>query len=517
MQDLSPYFSNLDRNVFALRNLSPTLAGALFSRYSRTEKSLREVFAEEFLDQASSVVPATPSTADDQAQAFFQRVLVGYGDESVAELASAHLAAEGISMLAAKAIQDSRIGLSFLEKSTRYVRFDRRDKEGHFSYFRNPFAAGQHIYTQAADYLFNAYSSLIEPLTQALRQANPQQEGETQRAWEQATRASALDLLRGLLPAGTLTNVGIFGNGRAFEYLIAKLAASELDECRQLGQALHQELSAVIPVFVARAYDERYWVPISAALARSRDHLRTLSPRPRALDALGPRVRLLDYPGEDSALRALVSAALFPESTLPLDALPDLDFDLVLSDLLASRVNRRYRLPRAFEHVSYTFELVADYGAFRDLHRHRLLTQDRQLLGIDLGWGLPEPLLRLGLHAPYRKAIAKAEEAYRTLERSGTSPALLQYLVPMAFRLRWYFKVSLRELVYLCELRTTTQAHPNYRWLAQRMWQHVLTVHPRLASCGQFIDLASGSELARRQSETAIARKLSSLESPPHA
>jgi thymidylate synthase ThyX len=507
MPDLSPYFSNLDRNVFALRNLSPTLAGALFSRYSRTDKSLREVFAEEFLGQAASAPPSS-TPADEAAQAFFQRVLVGYGDDSVAELASAHLAAEGISMLAAKAIQDSRIGLSFLEKSTRYVRFDRRNASGHYPYHRGSELAGLKPYIQAADNLFDTYSALIDPLTAALRADHPRQPEEPVRAWEQATRASAFDWLRGLLPAGTLTNVGIFGNGRAFEYLIIKLAASELPECQALAQAFHQELGSVIPVFIARAYDERYGIPISSALQAMRAHLRTLVPRSPTAGSGGPQVRLLDCPPESEAVRALVAAALFPHSSLPLDSLPSLDFEAVFAELLASRPSRRHRLPRTFEHVSYTFELIADYGAFRDLHRHRMLTQDRQLLGIDLGWSVPEPLVRHGLQAPYSEAITSAQDAYRALEKSGVPPALLQYLVPMACRIRWYFKLSLRELVYLCELRTTAQAHPNYRHLAQQMWSQVVTAHPRLAACGTFIDFGGGDSLARRASEAAIDRKL---------
>ena len=511
MPDLAPYFSNLDRNVFALRNLSPTLAGALFSRYSRTEKSLREVFADEFFDQAATSLPSAPTAADATAQAFFQRVLVGYGDDSVAELASAHLAAEGISMLAAKAIQDSRIGLSYLEKSTRYVRFDRRDPKGNFPYYRGSELADFSLYTQTADYLFRTYSELIEPLTLAVRERHPRSPDETARAWEQATRASALDLLRGLLPSGTLTNLGIFGNGRAFEYLISKLAASDLPECRLLGRSAHQELSAVIPIFVARAYDERYWVPISAAMITNRDRLRALAPRPAVRDSLGPRVRLLEYEDEPTALRALVAAALFGASSLPLDELYDFDFAAVFSSMLAQRVSRRYRLSRAFEHVSYTFELVGDYGVFRDLHRHRMLTQDRQLLTPDLGWSMPDAIIEYGFQARYLKAMQRAQDAYRTLAKEGLDPTLLQYLVPMAFRLRWYFKVNLRELVYLCELRTTPQAHPNYRHLAQQMWRLVVGVHPTLGACGQFVDMSTPQALTRLGSEAAIDRKLSKL------
>src|SRR5712691_8403485 len=230
---LARYFTNLDRPVFALRNLPEVVKGALFSRYSRTEKSLRRVLLDEFINEPDSGfdrLAGTPPVDDDmvavrRAEEFYERVLVGYGDDSVAELAGAHVAVEQASTLAAKALEDSRIGISPLEKSTRYVRFDRPGPDGRYLYHRGPELAHPD-YEPAADALFAAYSSLVEPVTEAIRQRFPLEAGETDRAWKSATRAKALDMLRGLLPAGTLTNLGLFGNGRAFEYLITKLAAS---------------------------------------------------------------------------------------------------------------------------------------------------------------------------------------------------------------------------------------------------------------------------------------------------
>src|SRR5712664_1233777 len=224
---LGRYFTNLDRPVFALRNLPEVVKGALFSRYSRTEKSLRRVLLDEFINDPESgfagIVGDAPA-ADDmvavkRAEEFYERVLVGYGDDSVAALAGAHIAGERVSTLAAKALEDSRIGISPLEKSTRYVRFDRPGPDGRYLYYRGPELAHPD-YEPAADALFAFYSGMVEPVTDAIRRRFPLEEGETDREWKAATRAKALDLLRGLLPAGTLTNLGLFGNGRAFEYLI---------------------------------------------------------------------------------------------------------------------------------------------------------------------------------------------------------------------------------------------------------------------------------------------------------
>src|SRR3979490_1710528 len=265
---LGRYFTNLARPVFALRNLPEVVKGALFSGYSRTEKSLRRVLLDEFINEPDSgfeALTGKPSNDDDmvavrRAEEFYERVLVGYGDDSVAELAGAHVAVERVSTLAAKALEDSRIGISPPEKSTRYWRFDRLGPDGRYLYHRGPELAHPD-YEPAADALFETYSQLIEPITLAIRERFPLDEGETDRAWKSATRAKALDMLRGLLPAGTLTNLGLFGNGRAFEYLITKMAAHELPECQHLATDLHRELAQVIPAFVKRALDDRYGRP----------------------------------------------------------------------------------------------------------------------------------------------------------------------------------------------------------------------------------------------------------------
>src|SRR5690348_11019476 len=300
---LGRFFTNLDRPVFALRNL-------------------RRVLLDEFINEPESGfdrLAATPAADDDmvavrRAEEFYERVLVGYGDDSVAELAGAHVAVERTSTLAAKALEDSRIGLSPLEKSTRYVRFDRPGPDGRFLYHRGP-ELSHPDYAPAADALFATYSRLVEPVTDAIRSKFPQEEGETDRAWKSATRAKALDPLRGLLPAGTLTNRGLFGKGRAFEYLITKMAAHELPECRRLATDLHRELSLVIPSFVRRALDERYGGPAAERLVQVRTAVARHARRGKPV-ATEPSVRLLEF--DPDAERKVVAAALFPHSDAPL-------------------------------------------------------------------------------------------------------------------------------------------------------------------------------------------------------
>jgi thymidylate synthase ThyX len=511
---LARYFTNLDRPVFALRNLPEVVKGALFSRYSRTEKSLRRVLLDEFINEPDSgfeQLAGIQAGADDmvavrRAEEFYERVLVGYGDDSVAELAGAHVAVERVSTLAAKALEDNRIGISPLEKSTRYVRFDRPGPDGRHLYHRGPELAHP-AYEAAADALFKTYSELIEPLTVSIREKFPFEEGETDRAWKSATRAKALDMLRGLLPAGTLTNLGLFGNGRAFEYLITKMAAHDLPECRRIAADLHRELDLVIPSFVKRALDERYGAPAAERMARIRTETAGMVVR-AGRAGNGPSVSLLEH--DPDAERKVVAAALFPHSDAGWKELSG-DPAAVLETILGDRTNRRQRAPRALEHAQYAFEIVANFAAYRDLHRHRMLSQDRQLLGTALGYDCPGGLAEFGMEGRFRSAIDAAAAAHVRLERDA-GPALAQYVVPLAFRVRWTFRVNLREIYHLCELRTTPQGHPDYRWVAQEMFRLVSDVHPRLARYAKFVDMGPGDELERRRSERRMDEKLSALD-----
>ena len=519
---LSRYFTNLDRPVFALRNLPEVVKGALFSRYSRTEKSLRRVLLDEFINDPESGfagIVGDAAAPDDmvsvkRAEEFYERVLVGYGDDSVAELAGAHVAVERVSTLAAKALEDSRIGISPLEKSTRYVRFDRPGADGRRLYHRGP-ELSHPDYEPAADALFEAFSSLLEPLTSAIRERFPIEPDETERAWKSATRAKALDLLRGLLPAGTLTNLGLFGNGRAFEYLITKMSASELPECRTLATDLHRELAEVIPSFVKRAIDDRYGQPAADRLVRIRSTLQRISSAspspPEGRAGVGASVRLRSYDAD--AERKIVEAALYPYSDAALDGSVQADPDAVLEALLGGRANRRQRAPRALERAHYEFEIVANFAAYRDLHRHRMLTQDRQLLGTSLGYDLPPALVELGMDGVFQRAVDTATAAHRRME-AEIGPALAQYVVPLAYRVRWFFRVNLRELYHLCELRTTPQGHPDYRSVAQEMFRLASEVHPRLTRYATFVDMGPGDELERRKSERRHDEKLRTLGGP---
>ena len=516
---LAPFVTNLDRPIFGLRNLPEVVKGALFSRYSRSDKSLRRILLDEFIHAPESGFARIVGAANDngvdqmvatqQAEAFYERVLIGYGDDSVAELGGAHVACENVSNIVAKALEDSRLGIDPLEKSTRYVAFNRQ-VAGRYRYYREPEimrSAHAARYQTTLDNLFATYSSLIAP-TLAWVQANTPRNAKTsERAYTSATRAKAFDLLRGLLPMATLTNVGMFGNGRAYEYLLTKLYASAHTEVREVGAALQTELDLLIPSFVKRAKTERgaqysrYLATMRGAGKQwgagigSRESgigNRESAINPRSLTSDLQNVTLVEF--DPQAEINTVAAILYPHTDVTLAEvrehaaqLPSAERLAIVRAYVGERGSRFQRPGRAFEEAYYTFDLLADIGAYRDLHRHRILTQERQRYTVVHGYATPPELVDAGLAERYNAALDEAAAAFTAI--SAPLPDAAQYLVPFAFRIRWRIKLNLREAFHLIELRAAPQGHPTYRAIAQEMYRQIQAVHPTLAEGMCFVDM----------------------------
>lgn len=519
---LQPFVTNVDRPVFCLRNLPEVVKGALFARYSRSTKSLRRLLLDEFITEPESGFAAIVSAVGDspaaqlvaarQAESFYERVLIGYGDDSVAELGGAHLACEGVSNIAAKLLEDSRLGLSPLEKSTRYVRFDLPGPDGYL-YLREPALMASPFaerYTATMDNLFATYSALLGPVQAWLQATFPRDEATTPRAYRNAIQAKALDLLRGLLPLATQTNVGLFGNGRAFEHLIIKLAASPFAEARALSEAIQTELDYVIPAFVKRARSER-GKAYAAYLASIREQAAKLAAQLDIAPAEGSEIAvcLVDY--DPQAEEKTVAAILYPHLDLPLDAIlahartmPAHERQAIIAAAVGERASRFHRPGRAFEEPYYTFDILADIGAYRDLQRHRVLTQERQRFTVSHGYVTPPELDLIGVALQYRAALEQAAELVTDLQRDFPNEA--QYAVPFAFRIRWRVKLNLREAYHLIELRSARQGHPAYRQIAQRMFQAISAVHPTLAAGMRFVD-QHDYDLERLAAEQRIDQK----------
>lgn len=518
---LERYVTNTSSSVFALKNLPEVIKGALFSRYSRSNLGLRSLLLKEFIGNSEetgfdAIAGHQGTNAEDQAlaiqkaQNFYDRILDGYGDDSIGELGGGHLAVENVSMLAAKCIEDLRIGGSPLEKSTRYVYFDQK-VQGEYLYFREPIlmtSAFRDLYLETCNSLFDTYSQLIPPLTAYFEERYPKDPNSSKTAYQTAMRAKVLDCLRGLLPASTLTNMGVFGNGRFFEHLIHKLSGSNLAEMQEIGKRTFDELTKMLPSFVRRASPchrtHQSWSDFNEGLQTEIRMIASQyagspsSPMPKA------GAKLIDWDVE--APKKVAAATLFAASTnLGLETLNNMMKDLpedeiarILDSAAYGRESRRHKSPRSLEHATFTFEIVADFGAYRDLHRHRMLTQERQILSCELGYFIPDEILGTEMEEPYVAAMERAKAAWETI--SADLPEEAQYIVPMAYNLRWYFHVNLRALQWMCELRSQPAGHSTYRFLAQQMAREVTQVFPEFERFFKFVDY-DGYDLGRLSQE----------------
>ena len=516
-----PFFTNTDRHIFGLINLPEVVKGTLFSRYSRSEKSARRLLLDEFMPN-KEVMEVIKANAPDKglesvlavnkAEDFYQRVLVGYGDDSVAELAGAHVACENISSLGGDLLTDSRIGFAYLEKSARYIPFDKK-VDGKYLWYREPNLMESRFadeFERLSDKIFDLYCKWLPQVISYIKEITPKDAEITDRAYNNAVRAKACDVLKNMLTAGRLTNVGLFGNGRAYEYLLTKLYSSEVPEGQRLAKALHEELSKMIPSFVKRSQISEYIVGTRNAMHgyMSRNgHVR------RAQGDGKSYLRLVDY--EKDAEVNVLAAMLYPYSALPLEELKGSAAKLtteqrkeLIREYLSRRRNRRDKPGRALENTYYTFEMCASYGAFRDIHRHRILTLDKQRLTADLGYETPPDLEAVSLTKEYQELMNEASEVYHRIAEA--MPIEAQYIVPRSYLLRWYVKLNLREVYHLTELRSTKQGHPDYRKLAQNMKLQIDKVHPLLIEYMQ-VDM-NDYALARLDSEKRIDRKLAELD-----
>jgi len=524
---LQQFMTNVDKPIFALVNLPEVVKGALFSRYSRTTKSLRRVLLEEFILKPETgfkeIVNYQVSSGSAQAVAikkaeeFYDRVLVGYGDDSVAELAGAHVAIEDVTNIATKIIEDSRIGLSPLEKSTRYVYFDQK-RDGKWPYYEDPtimqgeFAA---LYRETCDFLFETYANLISKISKYITDLYPKDESTSDRAYSSSIRAKTCDLLRGLLPASTITNMGLFGDGRAYEYLLTKMFSSNLQEIRNIAAMLQEELRSVIPSFVKRANDnygkamQQYMRDIDQNTVK----LVEMKLKNFKFEKQEKDVTLVDYDTDGD--ERVVSVILYQYSKIPLEQahiiaknMSDQEKEELIVSYVGKRANRRHKPYRAFEHIYYTFDILANFGAYRDLHRHRILTQQRQLLSCDHGYTLPKELADAGYADQFKAAMDKARDTYTKIAKA--TPEHAQYVVPLAYKIRWYMRMNLREACHLCELRSMQQGHPDYRKVAQDMFSEINLVHPMLGRHIIFVDMKEYA-FERLEAEKKLDKKLEEI------
>ena len=521
---LEKHFSNSDKNVFAVITPRQVDRGALMSRYSRTDKSMRKIFLDEFLKNKN------------RGEEFYDRVLLEYGDDSVAELGIGQVAVEGLSNIAVKKIEDRRIGFSYLEKSSRYVSWDKKIK-GKYKFLYEPTIMKTKFadeYVDACNLDFDIYSKNIDPMLKLIRERYSidnykfkDKDGKEKkfnainddlvikssiRIYNAATKAKALDALRSLLPASTLTNVGITGNGRALEYLLSILFASKLKEENDLAHQIKKELDTTIKSFVRRSNDKYGKMLQSYLNSIKKSGQNIVKTSISGTPIKGKSVKLVESENEIKVINSVISAIIYEQS-------PGILFDKILQqvkkiptnrkkkiilEMTNLRKNRRHRPSRAFEMAEYIFDLVTNFGMFRDFHRHRALTLERQLLTTLHGFDMPQEVKDLGMQKEFKECMKNSENVFKKIQKKNPEEA--QYVVNFSYNYPYMMKMNMREAVHMIELRTVPQGHQDYRIVAQKMYQAINKKHPILSNIMKFVDM-NKYELERFESEKRTEEK----------
>ena len=509
---LRRYFTNLDLPVFALVNLPEVVKGALFARYSRSAKSLRRLFLDEFigdLDVAGDVgVDATMGL--ERAEALYDKVFLEYGDDSVAQLGGVHLACEQASNLLTKVLEWGRL-MSYLEQSTRYIAYDAR-LGGRYRFYRDPelLASGFGArYVGDMDRMFDTYAELVPVLTEHFRVAIPKQPEDSDFVYRQAIRAKAFDALRGLLPAASLSNVGIYASGQAYEALLLRMRASRLPEAVVYSDLMLTELRKVIPSFLKRVDIPERGGLWSDYLRNNESGMRQLAQElfsPPTSTPSDSSVTLVDFDPE--AEIKTVTAMLYPYSHEAEEVLEDRVRIMSVEERLhvmkvyeGDRSNRRHKPGRALERCGYRFDVLSDYGAFRDLQRHRMMTIEWQRLTPHHGFILPEAVTEAGVDGQFIEAMERSAQLFNDLD--GPFPSQAPYAVSLAYRLRYSMQFNAREAIHLLELRSRPQGHPTYRTVAQQMHEQIAEVagHRAIAAMMSYVDHSSEADLERLDAE----------------
>jgi thymidylate synthase ThyX len=512
---LAPYFTNLDGPVFALINLPEVVKGALFARYSRSPKSLRRLFLDEFATEG--LVPEAASggsVGTTRAEQLYERVFFEYGDDSVAQLGGVHLACEGASNILTKVLEWGRL-MAYLEQSTRYIPYDDRPG-GRWRYHVPAELTGplRERYIATLDRAFETYAAWLPRLRDFYAARFPRAAGDPEAVHRMSIRAKALDTLRGLLPAATVSNVGIYGTGQGYEQLLLRMRAHPLAEVRAYADLMLEELRKVIPAFLRRVDLPDRGGAWSGYLAETREATQKMAERFLGGTPAEPRAEVVLTDFDPDGEVKVVAAALYAVSALPDDQLLAFARGLgheqrlaILQAYVGPRGNRRHKPGRAFERTAYRFDVLADYGAFRDLQRHRLLTLEWQRLTPRHGWVIPLAVEEAGARADWDGVMAESAALHDAI--AAAAPAeVAAYAVAMAYRVRFYMDMNAREAMHLIELRSAPQGHPAYRRIAQAMHRLIAegAGHRAIAAAMSFAD-HSEVALERLEAERAAERR----------
>ncbi len=506
---LAEAVTSVDSNVYAFtEKLSPVTIAAAMARLSRRGDDMRVTILDEFAGKLG------------KDEKLLERVITAYGDDSVQQLGGLHFVVENASNLLTKKLEWGRLA-AYLEQSTRYIYFDQKDSNGKYRYYTpehfKPAIKKQYI--EAMDGLFDLYSTMVRELTEYVRSNSKTPQKERDIAWQGATRAQACDAIRSVLPVATKSTVGIFASGQALESLIMHLQSDELPEARITGHELLAQARKVMPTFLERADKPERGGAMVAYRANTAKAVAQLAKEylPDNYASSPTRaVNLVDFWPKNELL--LVPDMLYEHSSLPLDQLQttvgDWSYDKkinVFSTYMGERLNRRHRPGRALEKAHYSWDLVCDYGIFRDLQRHRMVDDmNWQQLTPRYGYEIPSLVEDAGLSDQFEACFEVSLKLHSLLVQAGYALEA-QYATLLGHKMRWKVTYNAREAFHLHELRTSPQGHPGYRKLVMEMHEKLAEVHPLLAESMKFVNTSEDEELTRLAAERYTQFKLSQM------
>jgi len=478
---LDYFFTNSDNNIFATKNFHPEVWALMQAKYSRSEDGLRKSFLnllKEDINDFNLLVEELKKTdkgeatkhSTEKAIQFMEKWVLGYGHSSVAEGAVIGLGLEGVSILATKIIEDNRL-CSFCEKSTRYVSFNR-------SSFYSDEVLKNSKYTkeinEMLDLLFDTYSKLHQPVLEYVEGIVPKKEGGSDIAWKKACGSRRFDAIRYLLPTCTKTSLGWTINARQLSHAISKLLSHPLREMNEIGEKLKIEGGKVLPSLLKYADKNNYF-------SNTQKDLQSFNFEKNTFD--GEKVKLVN--SSKNPENKIVASILyrykncsFEKAHSDVANMTPQEKENIL-DSYQKDMDKFDHPLRELEHEYFTFDIVMDYGAFRDLQRHRICTQTNPIFTSDLGYDVPQDIINAGVEAEYRTAMEKAKDVYKKVREEY--PMEAQYLLPLGFRKRFLITMNLREICHFVKLRSTPMAHDSYRKIARKIYEIMRKNHPLLS------------------------------------
>ncbi len=446
------------RRVYSLNGLPPEVVAVAFAKTSRNPEPFDQIAAE---------------LNADKSRQFHEKWVVGYGHGSVMEHAVLSLALENVSVLFTKVLEDNRLA-SYTEKSTRYQVFD---KEHYYKPKEIMDSELGQLYEETSDFLIDTYTALVPKMTEFIKNKYPKQENELEPVYNTRIKNNVLDNLRYLLPTSILTNLGMTINSRNLRWAIVKLLSSPMREMNEIGQELKDCASQITPTLLKHAEENPFMKENAAKMAEiSKKYISGIKYE-KTND-----VELVEY--DKDAENKILCSILYKNTSLPYEEIKKKIINLT-KDERDEILNKsfeglgKFDVPiRETEMTNYVFDMLVDYGAFRDIQRHRICTQINPDFDISFGYSIPADITEAGFEPEFVRCMEKAKSAFLKIKEKFPKEA--QYIIPLAFRKRVLISMNLREAFHFIRLRTAPQGHTAYRRIAQKMYDLINQVHPTL-------------------------------------